>query len=93
MKEAPSLQGRFQRAGGGLAQTADRGIAHGLRYLTQHGYFLRCRAQRPGVDQPQQRLLLPHHADAARNALATRFMAEETGNAHENQAQINRVVK
>jgi hypothetical protein len=37
--------------------------------------------------------LLPHHADAARDALAAGFVAEETGDPQQDLAKINRVIK
>ncbi len=54
-----------------------------------------CAAEPSGLafDQPLQRFLLAHHADAAGNALAAGFMAEETGDAQQDAAQIHRVVK
>ena len=55
--------------------------------------FLRGRAERRGVHQSLQRFLLAHHADAARNALAAGFMAEETRDAQQNLAQIDRVIE
>ena len=45
------------------------------------------------LHQSLQRFLLAHHADAARNTLAASFMAEETGNAQQNVAKIDRVIK
>ena len=39
MEQTPSIQSGFDRARGGLAETADRGVAHGLSHLAQGGQF------------------------------------------------------
>ena len=72
---------------------ADRGVAHGLRYLPQHRDFLRHRSERLFIDQALQRFLLAYHADAARDALAAGFMAKETGDAQQDATEVNRLIK
>jgi hypothetical protein len=64
-----------------------------LGYFAQHGDLLRCRAQGLGAHETLQRFLLAYHADAARNALATRFVTKETGNPQQDLAKIHCVVK
>ena len=66
----------------GLAEAADRRVAHHLRRARRAARSRRStRAVRPPAASRQQRLLLPDGADAARHALAARLVAEERGDA------------
>src|SRR5882724_12651270 len=65
-------QSRFDSGRGGLAQAADRGIAHHLAELLQERQLLLDRAQRPVGGEARQHLLLAHGAHPAGDALAAR---------------------
>ena len=68
---------RLDRGRRRLAEAADRRVAHRLADLAEQRELVVARAERPPGGEPREQLLLAHGADAARDALAARLVAEE----------------
>src|SRR6202521_2548665 len=77
------------RVRGGLAQPADRGVAHRLRDVAEQRDV---RVLAVG-QQPVEDLLLPDGPDTARHALAARLVSEEARDAEEDLLQVGGVVE
>ena len=77
---------------GGLAEAADRGVAHAPARARSSSASSSCALPRgaPG-QQAGERLLLAHGADPARHALPAGLVAEEGGDAHAAGARGRRV--
>ena len=97
---APAASNRWSRCtadctadGRRLAEPADRRVAHDLGDLVDQRELLLARADLAAVHQPVQRLLLANGADAARHALAARFVAEEPGDPEHDVHQVDRLVQ
>ena len=84
---------RFDRARRSLTETADRRVAHALADLGDHCQLLLDAADRLAGDEPRERLLLAHGADAAGHALAARLVAEERGEAQQQPRHVDRLVE
>ena len=69
----------LDRRGRGLAEPADRRVAHRLADLAQEGQLILARTHPRAGRQPREQLFLADAADAARHALAARLVAEELG--------------
>src|ERR1700730_9119363 len=66
---------RADGAGCGLAQSADRGVTHGLRDIAQQPYLTFARGAVTRRDQPVKSLLLANGSNAAGHALAAGLVA------------------
>src|ERR1700704_5015401 len=87
------MKSGLQRTRCGLAESADRGVAHRLPHLPQRVDFFGYRAQRPTLHQTLKRLLLTNRAHAAGNTLAAGFMAKKGGNAEKDLRKIDSIVE
>src|SRR5438105_14371446 len=87
------MKSGLQRTRCGLAETADRGIAHRLAHLPQCADFACYRAKRPALDQRSERLLLANGAHAAGNTLAAGFMSKKGCDTEKDLRKIDRIVK
>src|SRR2546426_1863147 len=78
--------------GRGLPETADRCVAHGLRDVAQQ-HDVRAAIALWRGQEPFQDLLLAFRADAARDALAARLIAEEARDAQQDPLHIGGFVE
>src|SRR5690606_22454417 len=91
-EEAQPVHGRFDGAVRGLAEPADGRVLHGRADLREERQ-LAGRIPAAVADEPVQRLLLPHRADAAGHALAAGLVAEEARDAQQRVAQVHALVE
>src|SRR5205807_8167354 len=84
---------RLDRARGGLAQAADRRVAHRLRDVGEQGYVVGAMRRLALDEQPMQDLLLALRAHATRHALAARLVPEEPGDAQQDRLDVGGVVE
>src|SRR5215831_10713881 len=85
-------QARRDRVGRRLAEPTDRRVAHGLGDVAkQHHIGLAIAARR--VKHALEDLLLALGADAARDALTARLVAEEPGDAQQHLLHVRVIVK
>src|SRR5579872_6170606 len=91
LKQPQPVDRRQDRRRGGLAEPTDGSVAHNLVQLAQQRDLL-LRVGGAG-DQPTQRLLLPHRADAARDALPARLVAEKGCDADDYRLYVHRIVE
>ena len=93
VEEMESLHRRLYGGCRRLAQPADRGVAHHLRDLVDQGDLLLPGADLPALDQPMERFFLADGADAARDALAARLVAEEARDPQHDVHEVHRLVE
>ena len=82
----------LDRRRSGLAEAADRRVAHRLAELGEQLQIAPASSRSrpaPPCLQPLEQLVLPHRADAARHALAARLVSQELGDAQQRVAQID----
>src|SRR2546426_6420358 len=85
-------QSRTDRVGRGLPETADRCVAHRLRDVAQQ-HDVRAAIAFWRGQEPFQDLLLAFRADAARDALTARLIAEEARDAQQDAFHVSGVVE
>ena len=85
--------GRFDGTGGGLSQTANRGVPHDLGDLGTQGQLIRTRAQWVAADQSMQQFFLTHCPNATGDALPTRLIPEEGGDARQHCFHLNGIIE
>ncbi len=83
-------QRRVDRVVRGLAEAADRRVAHASPDLVEERELT---ASVAALRQPHERLLLAHGADPARHALPAALVAEEARDAHEQRTEVDGVVE
>src|SRR6266496_2772774 len=83
----------LDRRRGGLAQAADRRVAHRLPDLPEQLDLVAGPSHWPVGGEPGQELLLPDGADPAGHALATRLVAEEGSDPAECADHVRRLVE
>src|SRR4029078_4723009 len=84
---------RLDRGVGGLAKPADRRVLHGETDLIEKRDLLGYAAECLSAGDSIQCLLLANGADAARDTLAARFVAEERRDAQQNVRHVSAVVE
>ena len=93
LEQTNAVDGGFDRGVGGLAESADRGVFHGEADLVEESDLLGYAAEGLSAGDSVQCFLLPDGPDAAGDALAARFVAEEGRDAKEDVRHVGAVVE
>src|ERR1700710_244774 len=89
-QDTNTVDRRFDRRVGSLAESADRCVLHGQSDLVEQCHLATYAADRTTAGDSMQRLFLTHRSDAARHALAARLVAKERCDAAENLRHVDR---